>query len=71
MNRRDFLAATGCLPLMPTTFVLQNRNASMPVVDTHVHCFAGPHDERFPYHTAGPYRPAKIATPQRLLELMD
>ncbi|MBA3312193.1 MAG: amidohydrolase family protein [Planctomycetota bacterium] len=43
----------------------------MPIVDTHVHCFAGPNDERFPYHPLGPYQPAKVATPERLLELMD
>lgn len=43
----------------------------MPVVDAHVHCFAGPDDPRFPYHPDGPYRPAKAASPERLLELMN
>lgn len=71
MNRRDFLAATATAPLLSSSLVLQNGNKSMPVIDTHIHCFAGPHDERFPYHPSGPYRPTKIATPQRLLELMD
>lgn len=43
----------------------------VPVVDTHVHCFAGPGDARFPYHDKAPYRPDKPATPEDLLTLMD
>jgi predicted TIM-barrel fold metal-dependent hydrolase len=43
----------------------------LPVVDAHLHCFAGPDDARFPYHTRAPYRPAKAATPERLIECMD
>jgi predicted TIM-barrel fold metal-dependent hydrolase len=46
------------------------REAVM-VIDTHVHCFAGPADDRFPYHPAGPYRPGAAATPQDLLLAMD
>jgi predicted TIM-barrel fold metal-dependent hydrolase len=42
-----------------------------PVVDTHLHCFAGKDDARFPYHARAPYRPDKPASPQFLLELMD
>ena len=42
-----------------------------PIVDCHVHCFAGPDDPRFPYHERAPYRPDKPATPARLLRLMD
>ncbi len=72
MNRRDFLVTSATAPLLSSSLVLQNGNEPhMPVVDTHVHCFAGPRDERFPYHPSGPYQPAKTATPQRLLELMD
>jgi predicted TIM-barrel fold metal-dependent hydrolase len=41
------------------------------VIDTHVHCFAGPADDRFPYHPGGPYRPPAPATPQDLLRAMD
>lgn len=43
----------------------------IPVVDTHVHCFAGKDDRRFPYHADGPYRPQAASTPERLLRLMD
>ena len=44
---------------------------SAPLVDTHLHCFAGLEDSRFPYHARAPYRPADIATPQHLLNCMD
>jgi predicted TIM-barrel fold metal-dependent hydrolase len=43
----------------------------VPVVDAHLHCFAGKDDKRFPYHARAPYGPDEAATPQRLLELMD
>ena len=41
------------------------------MIDTHLHCFAGAGDERFPYHDQAPYRPEKPATPEHLLECMD
>ena len=41
-----------------------------PVIDTHVHCFAGPDDPRFPYHPDGPYRPGEPAPPEHLLRCM-
>jgi predicted TIM-barrel fold metal-dependent hydrolase len=40
-------------------------------VDTHLHCFAGRDDARFPYHERAPYRPAEPATPEHLLKCMD
>lgn len=42
----------------------------LPVIDTHLHCFAGPNDARFPYHDQAPYRPAEPATPEHLLACM-
>ena len=42
-----------------------------PVIDTHLHCFAGAGDERFPYHEQAPYRPEQAATPEHLLQCMD
>lgn len=42
-----------------------------PVIDTHIHCFAGTKDERFPYHANGPYKPEEAATPEKLLEDMN
>ena len=69
MTRRDFLAAAASAPLSATALAGEAKRP--PVVDAHVHCFAGPEDARFPYHAEGPYRPAKAASPERLLELMD
>ena len=45
--------------------------AVTPRIDCHLHCFAGEHDLRFPYHENAPYRPAQAATPEHLLECMD
>ncbi|MDB5349230.1 MAG: putative metal-dependent hydrolase of the TIM-barrel fold protein [Planctomycetota bacterium] len=44
---------------------------SYPIVDAHVHCFAGRVDPRFPYHPDAPYRPERPATPEHLLVCMD
>lgn len=72
MNRRDFLVASASVSLSPMIAKAGSMPADRaPVVDAHVHCFAGPNDPRFPYHPAGPYQPSKAATPERLLELMD
>jgi predicted TIM-barrel fold metal-dependent hydrolase len=70
INRRGFLAGTaltvlaGCVPA-------RAEASSMPVVDTHVHCFAGTGDARFPYHANAPYIPTETHTPERLLRCMD
>ncbi|HUR53010.1 MAG TPA: amidohydrolase family protein [Gemmataceae bacterium] len=61
-TRREFLASAVVLPLP-----LQGRT---PVVDTHLHCFAGKDDARFPYHKDGPYQPPDAATPEHLLRCM-
>jgi predicted TIM-barrel fold metal-dependent hydrolase len=42
-----------------------------PVVDTHLHCFAGADEASFPYHQRAPYRPEAAATPEHLLQCMD
>ncbi len=41
-----------------------------PIVDTHVHCFAGTADALFPYHKDGPYQPEKASSPEDLLDCM-
>lgn len=46
-------------------------SADSPVIDSHLHCFAGKDDPRFPYHDKAPYRPEKALTPESLLKLMD
>ena len=55
------------MPLRPDVERLLTR----AVVDTHVHCFAGKDNARFPYHPRAPYRPDAPATPQHLLQCMD
>jgi predicted TIM-barrel fold metal-dependent hydrolase len=42
-----------------------------PVIDTHIHCFAGPSDTRFPYHEKAPYKPETIVSPEQLLICMN
>jgi predicted TIM-barrel fold metal-dependent hydrolase len=43
---------------------------SEPVIDAHVHCFAGRDDSRYPYHPNGPYQLDEPATPEDLLRCM-
>lgn len=67
LPRRQFVTAAA-------TFVcgarLTAEDRRVPVVDTHLHCFAGKDDTRFPYHPNGPYQPADAATPEHLLQCM-
>ncbi len=49
---------------------LAAANRRSTVVDSHLHCFAGRNDSRFPYHPAGPYQPKAAATPEHLLQCM-
>jgi len=73
-TRREFLggaaafaaAAAGCSGAPPA----RPRNA-VPVVDTHVHCFAGYDNPRYPYHPDAPYKPETAARPDQLLRCMD
>ncbi len=71
-TRREFLKLTAAATLAgcETAPPAREKNA-VPVVDAHLHCFAGLSDARFPYHENAPYRPPAPATPQRLVELMD
>src|SRR4051794_28895480 len=64
LDRRTFLGATAlALGAGPTA-------KRSPVVDAHVHCFAGKDDRRWPYHARAPYRPPAASTPQELLKAM-
>jgi len=80
MNRRTFLkrsalAATtvtyGCQHTQPSSSEQTTKPVGETWVDTHLHCFAGTSDTRFPYHERAPYRPTEPATPEHLLECMD
>lgn len=78
-SRRTFLTgATAILGASASTVLTKSLDASQigipadaPLVDTHLHCFAGANDARFPYHPLAPYRPAETATPEHLLTCMD
>jgi predicted TIM-barrel fold metal-dependent hydrolase len=48
-----------------------SQAARTPVIDMHLHCFAGPNDPRFPYHERATYKPAGIASPEHLLVCMN
>jgi predicted TIM-barrel fold metal-dependent hydrolase len=61
---RSAVSRVGARPGSPKT-------QRAPVVDTHLHCFAGIEDKRFPYHPDAPYRPDEPATPEHLLRGMD
>jgi predicted TIM-barrel fold metal-dependent hydrolase len=65
-TRRTFLAV---VPVAAATGGLTAADAAAPVVDTHLHCFAGPNDKQFPYHKDAPYEP-DAATPEHLLKCM-
>lgn len=54
-----------------TRGVAASGGGGPPRVDTHLHCFAGGDDPRFPYHARAPYRPDAPATPEHLLTCMD
>lgn len=68
LSRRQFLQTTSLAAA--ATFGSAQTNSPL-VVDTHLHCFAGNKDPRFPYHPRGPYQPAEKASPEQLLACMD
>lgn len=70
-DRREFLHATAAVGLGLTAATAYADEKRTPVIDTHVHCFAGKDDRRFPYHKDAPYRPEPASTPEHLLKLMD
>jgi len=65
ISRRGFLAASA----LAASPALAHAAARTPVVDTHLHCFAGPASATFPYHKEAPYTP-DAATPEHLLRCM-
>src|SRR4051812_43009469 len=67
LSRRAFLASSAAAAC-GSRLAAADRT---PVVDTHLHCFAGAADKRFPYHADAPYTPEDAATPEHLLACMD
>jgi predicted TIM-barrel fold metal-dependent hydrolase len=71
MQRRDFLqAAAAALVVAAGRSQGVPSSTRVPVIDTHLHCFAGRDDVRFPYDSQGPYKPERAATPEHLLKCM-
>ncbi len=73
LSRRDFIQTialtTVAATSAPSRLIADDARRS-PIVDTHVHCFAGTADDRFPYHKDGAYQPEKASTPEDLLDCM-
>lgn len=70
-TRREFLASAAAVPALPFGSRLNAAaDGRVPVVDTHLHCFAGKDDPKFPYHKDAPYKPDEAATPEHLLACM-
>jgi predicted TIM-barrel fold metal-dependent hydrolase len=65
-TRRAFLLATAAAGISRPAPAADR----VPVVDTHLHCFAGKESKQFPYHADAPYRPDDAATPEHLLACM-
>ena len=74
LSRRQFLQAGAAVSLGSAAYsaisLAAQKLPHTPRVDTHLHCFAGNSDPRFPYHERAPYRPDELATPRRLLNCM-
>lgn len=72
LTRRELLnVAAGATTVAMAKVAVAFDAKKVPVIDTHLHCFAGKGDARFPYHAKGPYRPDASATPEHLLTCMD
>jgi len=70
-SRRRFLQATLAATAAAAASQASAQQSPRPLrIDTHLHCFAGTADKRFPYHERGPYKPEKAATPEHLLACM-
>jgi len=70
MQRRQFLQTAAAMPVLAGHFPTDTADRRASVIDTHLHCFAGKDDHRFPYHPKGPYQPEQPATPEHLLRCM-
>jgi predicted TIM-barrel fold metal-dependent hydrolase len=72
-TRRTFIstAASASALLYSNAAIAEAGPQKSIRADTHLHCFAGSANDRFPYHERAPYRPDKAASPQHLLRCMD
>jgi predicted TIM-barrel fold metal-dependent hydrolase len=70
-TRREFVVGAAALLAGCGSPQPQRPKNAVPVVDTHVHCFAGFDNPRYPYHPDAPYKPDAPARPDQLLACMD
>lgn len=72
ISRRRLLGGAAAASLISAVQlpVADAQEQRVPRVDSHLHCFAGAKDTRFPYHERGPYQPEEPAIPEHLLACM-
>ena len=70
-SRREFVVGAGALLAGCASSAPQRPKNKVPVVDAHVHCFAGYDNPRYPYHPDAPYKPEAAARPDQLIRAMD
>ncbi len=73
ITRRAFVGTTAAMAALSSSSTSGAAQPArrVPIVDTHLHCFAGPGNKRFPYHARAPYRPEEVATPESLVKCME
>lgn len=71
ISRRDLLVSAAATAAVVAARPLTAAVSPPLRIDTHVHCFAGHGDKRFPYHPRAPYQPDELATPEHLLQCME
>jgi hypothetical protein len=70
-TRREFVIGAGALLAGCASSTPGRPKNKIPVVDAHVHCFAGYDNPRYPYHADAPYKPEAASRPDQLLRAMD
>lgn len=70
-TRREFLAGASALLAGCSSSQPRRPGNAVPIVDAHVHCFAGYDNPRYPYHPDAPYKPEPASRPDQLLACMD
>jgi len=72
ITRRNFvIGASALLASCASSSPPPRPKNAVPVVDAHVHCFAGFDEPRYPYHPDAPYKPEAASRPDQLLRAMD
>jgi hypothetical protein len=69
VQRRQFLQ-TAAMPLLTGHLRADNADRGTPVIDTHLHCFAGKNDPPLPLPPKGTHQTVEPATPKHLLRCM-